>query len=185
MIVATAQLALDVGVRPMWSRIDVEDPRGAELADRHYSRQTVGARGYMPPGLRFALWYDDAHGPSQWGRSGCALWGVVYNLDPTGRPRWRNTIFRNESAWCTSWLILRATEATYPVWISRYKVLPSIPLTTEIDVDATSSRRSKRNEPGHCYLVAGWREVRRIPAGHGRNETAVLEAPPCPKRRAA
>lgn len=89
------QLAFAIDERPMWQRIDVEDPRGAELADRHYSRQTVGARGYMPPGLRFALWYDDGHGYQDRHRpSGAALWAVVCNLDPVGKLRWRCTIMR-------------------------------------------------------------------------------------------
>jgi hypothetical protein len=164
-----AQLTLNTGPRPVWTRIDVEDPRGAELADCHYSRQTIGAAGYMPPGLRFALWHEPA--------IGAALWGVCYNLDPIGAPRWRNTIFHNASVSLSSWLIEHATVTTYEVWIIRYKVLPSIPLTTEIDVEATRARRSRRHEPGHCYRIAGWREVARFDPGHGRPERVVLEAP--------
>lgn len=162
----------------MWQRIDVEDPRGAELADRHYSRQTVGARGYMPPGLRFALWYDDGTGPGPWGKSGCAIWGVVCNLDPVGKLRWRCTIFRNESPWLSSWLALRATESTFTTWRARYRVLPPVRLTTEIDIDATADRRSKNNPPGHCFLEAGWEHLRDVDAEHGRSAKAVLWAPP-------
>lgn len=167
---AVANLSLDLGERPMWSRVDIEDPRARAVADRHYSRQTIGADGFVPPGLRFALWYDDGHGP--------ALWTACYNLDPTGTPRWRNTIFRNESAWLTSWLAMRATEVTFAVWLRRYRVLPSVPFTTEIDIAATADRRSKRNPPGHCYFEAGWEFLRHVAASHGRPARDVLFARP-------
>jgi hypothetical protein len=172
------ELALGAG-RQMWSRIDIEDPRGRDLADRHYSRQTPGAKGYAPPGLRFALWYDDGHGWQSKSRpSGAAIWTVVYNLDPVGDARWRNTLYRNESAWLTSYLCMRATESTFLVWLARYRVLPPVSLTTEIDIDATADRRSKRNPPGHCYLEAGWLFSHHVPAGHGRPAKDVLWAPP-------
>jgi hypothetical protein len=55
--------------------------------------------------------------------------------------------------------------------------LPELPFTTEIDIEATAARRSKHHEPGHCYLLAGWKHVRWIPAGHGRSAKRELEAP--------
>ena len=174
----TAALALDLGERPMWSRIDIEDPRGRELADRHYSRQTPGADGYAPPGRRFAFYYDDDHGEWRRNHLGTALWIVVYNLDPVGNPRWRNTMFHNESAWLSSWLCMRATEATFAVWLIRYKVLPAVRLTTEIDIKKTASRRSKSKEPGVCFLEAGWEHWYDAPAEHGRSAKRVLWAPP-------
>lgn len=127
-----------------WERISVEDPRGAELADRHYSRQTIGARGFMPPGKRIALWMPGA------------VCGVCLNKDPLGTMRWRNTIFRNETRLLSSALIIEATWQTYDEWEDEYDELPSIPLTTEIDVDATAARRSKRSVPGGCFRHAGW-----------------------------
>lgn len=161
------------------SRIDIEDSRGRELADRHYSRQTPGSKGYAPPGLRFALWYDVGDGYQSTSRpSGAALWIVVCGLDPIGELRWRNTMFRNESAARTSWLCETATVETFAVWLRRYRVLPPMPLTTEIDIEATAARRSKHKEPGTCYLAAGWEHLRIIPAGHGRSAKRVLWARP-------
>lgn len=121
-----------------------EDARGRELADRHYSRRTVGARGFMPPGRRFALW-----------RPG-VLWCVVWNLDPLGTPRWRNTLFRNELGVRSSHLIRLAWAETCRVWVERYGALPAERLTTEVDVDATAARRSRSALPGRCYEAAGW-----------------------------
>ncbi len=127
-----------------WIVLANEDPRGRVLADRHYSRQTPGARGFMPPGRRFALW-----------RPG-VLWCVVWNLDPLGAARWRNTLFRNESRIRSSDLIRSAMLATIDEWRRRYDALPIERLTTEVDVDATAGRRSRSSLPGRCYEAAGW-----------------------------
>jgi hypothetical protein len=159
-----AQLDLDF----VWHWIPVEDPWAARFYDRHYSRQTKGAKGVLAPGKRFLLRHI--------GHRGRALWGVVLNLDPAGTLRWRNSVFRNESGTLSSFLIERATLATYVRWRAKYG-LPAIDLTTEIDIKATAGRRSKHNEPGHCYLMAGWRKVRDIPAGHGRPAKVEFAAP--------
>lgn len=127
-----------------WIEIKVEDPRGRELADRHYSRKkkSIGKRGYIPPGERIALWTPGA------------VWGVCLNRYK-GVWRWRNTIFRNETKRLSSELIVEATWMTYDIWEGRYG-LPSVQLTTEIDVDATAKRRSRTARPGRCYEFAGW-----------------------------
>ncbi len=103
----------------------------------------------------------------------------------------------------TSDLIVSAVAATYAEWRREYGALPvtwavkgfefwqhiavgvpmwitiePVPLTTEIAIIETSKRRSRRHEPGHCYRVAGWREVRRTERGHGRPARCFLEAPP-------
>jgi len=162
-------LAFDFGepVR-LWSHIPIEDPRAAALADRHYSRQTVGAKGFVPAGERFALWHEDD--------GGCAVWAVCRNMDPVGTIQWRNTIFRNESAMLSSELIIDATRTTYELWMRRYHALPSEPLTTEIDVAATRARRSRTSPPGICYLKAGWTFVRELDPGHGRPLRVILQA---------
>jgi hypothetical protein len=43
------------------------DPRGAALADRHYSRRTIGAPQFMPPGRKLVLLTADAD--AVWGSS--------------------------------------------------------------------------------------------------------------------
>lgn len=164
------QLALHYpGQYDGWIPVAREDSLAAEIADRHYSRQTPGAHGFMPPGRCVVFVHV--------GREGLALWGVVLNLDPVGTLRWRNTIFRNESDSLSSQLVESATFATYLEWTKKYGALPDVALTTEIDIKATERRRSRWVEPGHCYRMAGWREVARRGREHGRPAIVVLEAP--------
>lgn len=157
----------------MWSHVPVEYAPARELADRHYSRQTKGADGILAPGERFLLWHDDA----LFGGAGKnAAWGVVRNRF---RKQWRfrNSLFRNESSTRSSDLIREATRQTFRLWQRRYHCIPDEPLETEIDIEATRARRSKRNPPGYCYLMAGWIHVRDLDPGHGRPARAIFRAP--------
>lgn len=108
---------------------------------------------------------------------GGGLWGVVYGRF-RGVWRWRNSIFRNESATQSSDLIRLATAETYAMWLRRYKELPAVPLETEIDIAATARRRGKSRPPGYCYEMAGWEWHRTVLAGHGRSTKAIYRAPP-------
>lgn len=164
-----ASLAFSFLEPQLWSHVPVEYPPAREIADRHYSRQTKGADGILPPGQRFLLWHQ---------RIGSAVWGVCRNMDPVGRYRWRNCLFRNESTTLSSVLIREATRQTMILWARRYKELPPGEwFTTEVAVKETAGRRSKRHEPGHCYLMAGWIHVATIAPGHGRPERCILKAP--------
>lgn len=166
----------------LWRHIPIEDPRIAKLIDgptwkegdasAHYSRQTPGSKGAVPPGRRFALWHD--------GSGGSAVWAVCLNKEPgtSGRYQWRNSIFHNASSTQSSTLIAAATEQTYEMWRRRYHELPAIPLRSEVDIEATKRRRSKRHLPGHCYLMAGWTHVEDRPREHGRAAKAIFQAPP-------
>lgn len=166
----------------LWSIAPRDDSLVAELVDGqngkppHYSRQTPGAHGFLAPGRSLVLHHN--------GPRGAAAWGVVYNMDSTGAMRWRNSIFRNESGTLSSSLIAAATSVTYVVWVDKYGALPEQPLRTEVQVAATAARRSRNHEPGHCYLMAGWRKVRDIPSGHGRPAKVELEAPMMDTRNA-
>lgn len=158
------QLAMPYALDDLWRRVAREEPAAARLADRHYSRQTVGAKGFLPPGRCLALMTPCAR----------AVWGVVENLDPVGAVHWRCTIFRNEGAGLSSKLIRAATERTFAWWRLHYGALPRAPLRTEIDVDAVRPKR----DPGFCFLRAGWRVVGRTNgAEKGRASLLVLEAP--------
>lgn len=140
-----------------WHKVKRTDPRARALADRHYSRQTVGARDFMASGKTFVLLTDCAR----------AVWGVIENLDPVGNRRWRCSIFRNEGAGLSSDLIKEATARTYEYWRRRHGGLPAVPLTTEVDPGKTRSKR----DPGRCFIRAGWRR-RGVVRG-----LVVLEAP--------
>lgn len=148
-----------------WERVARCDVRARELADRHYSRQSTGARDFMGPGRLIVMMTPCSR----------AVWGAIENLDPVGRTRWRCSIFRNEGAGRSSDLIRSATSFTFAWWRSKYGRLPSVPLTTEIDADATAARRGKRHTPGWCFIQAGWRYIGIV--GGSRRPLHVLEAP--------
>lgn len=140
-----------------WQRVTKFDLRALDLANRHYSRQSPGSRQFMPPGRTLVLW-----------RPG-AVWGVVEHLDPSGAPRWRCSIFRNESGERASDLIRAATAATFAYWASRP---PPGPLTTEV----RPSRVRAKADPGHSFIIAGWRVRRVVPPSHGREGFVELVA---------
>lgn len=153
---AVERSALPLFATGAWLEVRRCDPRAVELANRHYSRQTIGARDFMPPGQTFVLLTRD----------GGAVWGVCLNLDPVGSLRWRVTIFRRESGPQASCLIREATELTFARWRERGG-LPTVPLTTEVDPRKTRRKR----DPGRCFLRAGWRVL-----DADRNGLVVLTA---------
>lgn len=154
----------------LWNVVARRDPRALALADRHYSRQTVGGTEMFPPGRRLCMTTAD----------GLAVWGVVENLDPAGVTRWRVSIFRNEGPALSSLLIREATERTYTYWRYHYGDLPrpgvgGIPcrLTTEIDPDRVRHKR----DPGRCFLRAGWVRIG-IGRGHRAGSPLVILGAP-------
>jgi hypothetical protein len=145
-----------------WHKVKRTDPRARVLADRHYSRQTVGARDFMANGKTLVLLTDCAR----------AVWGVIENLDPVGGLHWRVAIFRNEGGGLSSDLVREATARTYEFWRQRHGRLPEVPLRTEVDPGKTRTKR----DPGRCFLRAGWRVVEGSPRSIRRG-LVVLEAP--------
>lgn len=140
--------------RTTWIRVDRDHRDARALADRHYSRQTVGAHDFMPPGRTLVLLTV----------CGRAVWGCVENLDPAGGLRWRCTIFRNEGAGLSSMLIAEATQETMRAWQGH---LPNTRLSTEVDPLRTRHKR----DPGRCFRRAGW-TVRGL-----RRSLLILDAP--------
>lgn len=139
-----------------WEWVTRCDLRARDLADRHYSRQTVGARDFTPPGRTLVLVTPD----------GRAVWAAVENMDPIGGRRWRCTIFRNEGPALSSLLVRDATTRTFAYWSARGWV-PGVPLTTEINPEHVRRKR----DPGRCFLRAGWIRV------DERRGLVVLQAP--------
>lgn len=145
---------LEVGY---WLPVRRCDPVARALADRHYSRQTPGAREFMSSGRTLVLLGSDQF----------AVWGAIENLDPAGATRWRVSIFRNEGPRRSSEIVASATLATVAIWLDRYGRLPASPLQTEID----PARVRRKRDPGRCFLRAGWRVV------DERRGLVVLQAP--------
>lgn len=97
-----------------WKQVSKVDGRARALADRHYSRQSVGAIEFCPPGNSIVLlgFNDDA------------LW-VSHRPDPRAmlaKPRadgfeyWDNPYFRNESKHRASDMIREAIAITLWHW---------------------------------------------------------------------
>jgi hypothetical protein len=125
---------------PRWVRSTRFNLAGARLADRHYSRRTVGSGQFMPPGRALVLLTTD----------GAAVWGshwprVEYALD--GLDAWRCSIFRNEGPFLSSELIAEAMLATRNAWGAP----PRDGWLTYVDRLKVNSEH-----PGYCFKMAGW-----------------------------
>jgi hypothetical protein len=122
------------------------DPRAAAIADRHYSRQTHGAKQFAPPGRLIVLITDDA----------AALWTSWITDYPDAswmRDAWCNTIFRNEAPerYLSSDLITEAVAATVAAWGAP----PAGGTVTTVDPGKTRRKR----DPGRCFRRAGFVEL--------------------------
>ena len=116
------------------------DVEMSKLADRHYSRRTVGARQFTYSGRKLVL--RDA--------AGLVLWAWMYP-DPAmrmdGQVGYNNAIFRNESGRRSSDIVLEAERFAFEKWGPNR-------LYTYID-----PKKVRSPNPGYCFKVAGWRYV--------------------------
>jgi len=118
----------------------------AALADRHYSRRTVGDRQFLPPGRTIVIRNTE----------GTLLFGWNWQYD------WKRadlqtgyycSIFRNESARLSSEVILECEQIAIEKWgLDR--------MYTFID-----GRALRGTNPGYCFLMAGWHRVGRTMSG--------------------
>jgi hypothetical protein len=130
-----------------WQLTDRGDPQVAAMADRHYSRKTVGAAQFTPPGRVVVLRTPDADAVwvSSWPRftrPGFAWHGA-----------WLCTIFRNESGHLSSELVTEAVAVTRHRW----PAVPTLGMVTFIDAGKVRRKR----DPGRCFRRAGFVEVGR------------------------
>lgn len=131
------------------------DPAAAALADRHYTRQTVGSPQFMPSGRALVLVTE----------AGDAVWGTSWQVSNAGVAMavhgwpmaWNCSIFRNESPALSSELIVEAVAATRAVWGEP----PEQGFVTFVDAGAVRHKR----DPGRCYLKAGWRRAGETQSG--------------------
>lgn len=118
------------------------DPAAREIADRHYNRQKVGAKQFVPPGRCVVLVI-----PKQafWITS----WPFAEYVKHAWAGAWVCSAFRNErrDLHLSSELIREALAATRAVWDP-----PSLGMITFVDRDKTKPKR----DPGRCYLRAGF-----------------------------
>lgn len=116
------------------------DPECAQLADRHYSRGTVGARQFSPSGRKLIL--RDTAGLVVF------VWLFPYpGFRSDGQEGYNNTLFRNESSRRSSEIILEAEACAVAMWGAGRAY-------TYVDAAKVASVN-----PGYCYKCAGWRRV--------------------------
>lgn len=110
----------------------------SEIADRHYSRRTPGARQFLYAGRKLVLR----------NAAGTVLFAWLYPLPEMrsdGQTGYNCAIFRNESPRKASEIILEAEDWAQRTW-GRNRLFTY--------VDPTKVRG---NPPGNCFLRAGWR----------------------------
>jgi hypothetical protein len=129
----------------MWQRSHRADPVGAMLADRHYTRQHIGSKQFVPPGRCFVL--RSPAGDALWVTS----WPYAQYVKHAWAGAWVCSLFRNESPALSSDLIRLAVAHTR--W--HLPDVPTLGIVTFID---PAKVRHKRDF-GRCYRRAGWREV--------------------------
>jgi hypothetical protein len=148
------QLGLDIstGDHGPWIRVAKFDPRGAALADRHYSRRTVGSAQFMPPGQTVVLVTAAGDAVFGWWRPHPAAGIVPMN----GLDGWTCTIFRNESGVRSSDLILLA---------ERYLADSNVGCGPDGLITYVWDARVRSRNPGACFKYAGWRRTGRSADG--------------------
>jgi hypothetical protein len=117
------------------------DPEMAMLADRHYSRRTVGARQFLYSGRKIVI--RDTVGD--------VLFGWLYpdeTMRMDGQTGYNCAIFRNESQRRSSDIILECEEIAVKQW-------GPARMYTYVNPAKIASVN-----PGYCFKMAGWRNVR-------------------------
>ena len=130
----------------IWIKTKDGDPDCRELADRHYSRKTKGAKLFCGPGEKLVLKTAD--------KKAVFVWRYAkYRKD--GQEGIECTMFRNEGDMLSSVMIQEACDWAWQKW-------PNARLFTYIKDGAIKS-----SNPGCCYKKAGWVKC-------GRNKSGKL-----------
>ena len=152
--------------RNPWVEVTKGNRRARALADRHYSRGTIGAIGFAPPGQTIILLTPDEK--ALWGSHRPAPWAVddegekITRID--GFEGHSCFIFRNEGAGLSSELIQEAVGITCHKW-------GAAPFLTYVAVEKVASVN-----PGYCYLKAGFKGVGYTKSGkHGVLRKLVMD----------
>lgn len=136
----------DIGLDYWWlAESGKFDEVGARLADRHYSRRTIGSPQFMPPGQTIVLVGHDMRSVFGWWRPHPDAGITPMN----GLDGWTCTIFRNEGPELSSAMILDAERAIAALG---HDCGPD-GLLTYVKVAAVESPN-----PGWCFQCAGWRK---------------------------
>lgn len=138
-----------------WYLVSPVDVRARLLADRHYSRQTPGAREWIGPGNKIALIVPN------WDGTAAAVWASQrpapncgLDVRSDGFEYWNNVIFRNESNVKSSELIREAVAITKYFWGD---LLPANGFHTFVDPRYVKGVKVHGETVyGWCFIKAGF-----------------------------
>lgn len=137
----------------MWEISHRADPKARELADRHYNRQKIGAKQFVPPGRCLVLYAETDTGKAFWVTS----FPFAEYVKHAWAGAWVCSAFRNEGAALSSELIKQAVAATR----SFFGEPPELGMITFVDEDKVRHKR----DFGRCYKKAGFKNVGRTKGG--------------------
>ena len=139
------------GDKTTWLIVSDHNPELRELADRHYSRKTKGAKKYVGPGEYLALISEE-------GQAGFIWRKTRFELRKDNQKGVECTLFRNEAPdlYLSSELILEAEKLAIQRW----------PETTRF-FTYVNPKKIKSTYPGFTFIKAGYRKI-------GTNKTGKL-----------
>lgn len=127
-----------------WQPTKKTDSACVALADKHYSRVTVGARQFTRPGENIVL--RTADGSAVW-----VSWRSRFKRKDGFGNAWECTLFRNESSITSSLLIKEAIEKTMEIWG---------PLPEDGMITYVSPTKVQSKNPGYSFLRAGFQRLK-------------------------
>lgn len=145
----------------IWRLSSRFDPFARKIADRHYNRQKIGSPQFVPPGRCLVLSAQAEAGNAIWVTS----WPFAEYVKHDWAGAWICSAFRNEGAGLSSQLIRDAVAATRHF----FGEPPSLGMITFVDASKTRPKR----DPGHCYIIAGFR-----PCGKTKRGLVALQMKP-------
>lgn len=136
----------------IWQTSHRADPFCADIADRHYSRQTVGSQQFVPPGSCFVLKAETETGRAYWVTS----WPFAEYTKHAWAGAWICSAFRNEGAGIASEMIRQAVAATR----AHYGEPPDIGMVTFVDRDKVKPFVTPKGKEifGQVFRQAGFQE---------------------------
>jgi len=135
----------------MWRWSHRADPRARVLADRHYSRQKIGAPQFVPPGRCLVLYAGSPGAAAYWVTS----WPFAEYVKHAWPGAWMCSAFRNEGAGQASVMIREAVSATRAV----FKEPPALGMVTFIDRAKVRPTKVRGADVwGWTYRLAGFLE---------------------------
>lgn len=140
-----------------WIETDKGDPAARELADRHYTRQSIGAPMFTRPGYNQVLIAEQCNGR----RALFVWWRPKWESGIKGTERFDRlrcvecTIFRNETRFRSSTLISEAI-ACLLTWDKIKNADLNDGIITAVNSAKTAGGRSLSSPAGICFIAAGF-----------------------------